>query len=80
MKKSLTFTILFCIMPSMKLNTEKILKELARIDRSQTWLADKVGISRALMSYRLKKGALVGVEDVARVLDYDPKDLIRTDD
>jgi len=60
----------------MKLNTDKIMKELVRLDKTQMWLADQCGISRALMNYRLKKGILNGIEDVAKVLDYDPKDLI----
>ena len=61
----------------MKLNTDKIIKELIRLDRTRTWLANKCGISRSLLDYRMKTQILNGVEDVARVLDYDPKDLIR---
>lgn len=60
----------------MKLNTDKITRELERLDRTKTWLAKQCGISRALLDYRLKKQVLNGIEDVARVLDYDPKDLI----
>ena len=61
----------------MELNIEKIEKELVRLDRSKTWLAEKCGISRALLNYRLQNRTIKGVEDVARILDYDPKDLIK---
>jgi len=61
----------------MELKTDKIMKELKRLGKSQAWLARQIGTSRAALHYRLKHRLIVGVEDVAKVLDYEPKDLIR---
>jgi hypothetical protein len=62
----------------MELNTEKIDNELKRLGKSRAWLAHKIGISRQLLYYRLDKRIFIGVEDIAKALDfYDGKDLIR---
>ncbi len=69
--------MVYCV--HMKLKVEKIEKELERLDRSKSWLARKCGISRALLNYRLQNKILNGVEIIAKILDYDPKDLIEED-
>jgi hypothetical protein len=63
----------------MKLNVKKIEKELKRLGKPKVWLAKQCGISRALLNYRLQNKTLKGVEGLAAVLDYDPKDLILAD-
>ena len=62
---------------TMKLHVDKIDKELIRLGKPKSWLAKQCGISRALLNYRMQNRTLAGVEDIARVLDYDPKDLIK---
>ena len=61
----------------MKLNTPKIKNELKRLGKTQTWLADKAGMSRQLLSYVLLKQALSGAEKIGKALDIEPRDLIK---
>ncbi len=62
----------------MKLNTDKIFKELDRLGQTQSWLAEKAGISRQLLNYLLKKQSLKGAEKIGGALDIEPRDLIRS--
>ena len=61
----------------MELNTNKIYKELRRLGKSQSWLAKEAGMSRQLLSYLLKAKSLKGIENIGRVLDIEPRDLIK---
>ena len=61
----------------MKLNTEKIYKELNRLNRTIYWLAQEIGTSKQLVSYWLQKESLSGADRIAKVFDMDPKDLIK---
>ena len=60
----------------MKLNVEKILNELKRIDRSQAWLAKQIPTSQQLVNYWLNSGSLRGAVPISKVLQVDPKDLV----
>ena len=61
----------------MELNTDKIKKELTRLGKTQTWLADQADMSRQLLSYVLINKALSGAEKIGRALDIEPRDLIK---
>ena len=61
----------------MKLNTDKIKSELKRLGKTQTWLADRAGMSRQLLSYVLIKQALSGAVKIGKALDIEPRDLIK---
>ena len=61
----------------MELNTDKIKKELKRLGKNQTWLADQAGMSRQLLSYVLINKALTGATPIGRALDIEPRDLIK---
>lgn len=61
----------------MKLNTDKIHKELKRLDKSQSWLAEKAGMSRQLLNYLLKSQSFKGAEKIGKALDIEPRDLIK---
>ena len=61
----------------MKLNTDKIFKELDRLEQTQTWLAEKAGMSKQLLNYLLKQKSLAGAEKIGRALDIEPRDLIK---
>ena len=60
----------------MKLNVEKIRKDLKRMKKNESWLAEKMEISRALLSYRLKSENITHAQDIADALGFDGKDLI----
>ena len=61
----------------MELNTYKIRRELKRLKKTQGWLANKMKISKQLLSYRLNSRRITHAEGIAKALDLDPKDLIR---
>ena len=61
----------------MELNTDKIKKELRRLGKNQTWLANQADMSRQLLSYTLLKKSLSGAEKIGRALDIEPRDLIK---
>ena len=61
----------------MKLNVEKIISELERMDRSQAWLAKQIGTSQQLVNYWLATASLRGAEPIAKVFHLEPKDLIK---
>lgn len=60
----------------MKLNTKKIRAELDRIDKSQTWLADRLGISRQRVWQILRDASLKNAERIGKALNINPRDLI----
>jgi len=60
----------------MKLNVVKIRRELRKLERPETWLANQSGVSRQRMSYWMKTQSLAGAEYIAKVFDIDPKDLL----
>ena len=60
----------------MKLNIDKIKKELKRLDKTPYWLAKEIGTSKQLVSYWLRTKSLSGADPIAKVLDMEAKDLI----
>ncbi len=60
----------------MKLNIQKIKKELERLSQNQTWLAKKMDISRQLLSYMIRSEKITHAEKIAKALNLDPRDLI----
>lgn len=65
------------MMQFMKLNTEKILKELTRIGETQVWLAKQLGVTRQRVNQILSAGSLRNAERIGKVFSMDPKDLIK---
>jgi len=63
-------------MKKLKLNTKKVKSELARIDRTQTWLAEQIGTTRQSVSEMLRNGSVKAAEKIGHVLGIEPKDLI----
>ncbi len=61
----------------MKLNTDKIFKELSRLEETQTWLANESGMSKQLLNYLLKKESIAGAKKIGRALGIEPRDLIK---
>jgi len=61
----------------MELNTYKIRKELKRLKKTQGWLADKMKISKQLLSYRLNSKRITHAEGIAKALGINPRDLIK---
>lgn len=60
----------------MKLHVTKIRAELKRIKKNDSWLAKKMNISRALMSYRLRSEKITHAQGIANALGLDGRDLI----
>jgi len=64
----------------MRLHTEKIEKELARLGMSKYQLGKKMGVNRQwiyqVLSRKYKGTTLKTVDKIAKALDFDPKDLI----
>lgn len=61
----------------MKLNTEKIESELKRIGRNKKWLAEKMKVYPSMITYIFKYKPITQAERIAKVLNLDPKDLIK---
>jgi hypothetical protein len=52
--------------------------ELARINKSHSWLAKKLGLSsRQALDYYLKLSRPYNLKKMAEILGVDPKDLIK---
>jgi len=62
----------------MKINVEKIEKERKRQGLTAMELARRIGITRATYSFFLRAGStkLNTLVKIAKVLDFDPKDLL----
>jgi hypothetical protein len=60
----------------MELNTQKIKNELKRVKQNQTWLANKMNVSRQLLSYMILSKKITHAERIAKALNLDPRDLI----
>ena len=60
----------------IKLNTEKVRAILGNMDKNETWLASKIGISRQLLSYHMIKESIRGAELIAPILGLEAKDLL----
>jgi len=65
------------MMRIMKLNIDKIKSELTRIGKNQSWLANKLGVSRQRVSSIFRMASLKNAERIGKVLDIEPRDLIR---
>ena len=62
----------------MRVNTEKIKKEIKRKGWSITHFADECGISRQAVYdiYKNQRTSLRILSEIGKALDYDPKDLL----
>ena len=60
----------------MKLNTEKIKKELKDDERTKTWLARKVGISPQSIRYILRTGSTSKIDEISAALGVEPQELV----
>jgi hypothetical protein len=60
----------------LKLNVEKIEKELERLGKSKYWLAKQAKRSPQIVLYWLDTASLRGAEPIAQVFNIDPKDLV----
>ena len=61
----------------MQLNVQKIKKELKRVKQNQTWLANKMNVSRQLLSYMIISKKITHAERIAKGLNLNPRDLIQ---
>lgn len=61
----------------MKLNVVKIKKELKRLGKTDSWLAEEINTSKQLVGYWLHTRSLAGTERIAKALNLDPRDLIK---
>jgi predicted transcriptional regulator len=64
----------------MRLNTEKIKKEMARLNWTQTRLAKEMGVKRQYVQYMLKSGTNPTIKTINRfaaALDVSPMDLVQ---
>lgn len=60
----------------MKLDIEKILKELKKVGRNKVWLANQIGCSRQALNYILKIGPEKAAVKIAPVFGLGREDLI----
>lgn len=63
-------------MKHFKLNTKKVRIALGLRDKNETWLAKQCGVSKQVLSDWMKRESLAGVKPIAKVLGFEPKDLI----
>lgn len=61
----------------MKLNTKKIENELKRIGKNKIWLAEQMKVYPSMITYIFHNKPITQAERIAKVLNLDPKDLIR---
>lgn len=61
----------------MKLNTDKIINELKRLGKNRSWLAKQMRVYPSMISYIFDKKPITQAEKIAKILDIDPKDLIK---
>lgn len=61
----------------MKLNTEKIKQELKRINKTQTWLADELGVTRQRVYQIINFGSIKNAERIGKIFKINAKDLIK---
>jgi hypothetical protein len=59
-----------------KLNTTRLRIELARINETQTWLAEQCGCTKQNISHIIKHRRINLVFEMSEALKIDPKDLI----
>jgi len=62
---------------TMKMDTTKIKQELERLGKNQSWLANKMNVSRQLLFYMVKSKKITHAERIAKALNLDPRDLIK---
>jgi len=61
----------------MKLNSKKVKREMERLGLTYQEVADKAKLnSRQIVFYYLKAQSFKSAEMFAKILNYDPKDLI----
>ena len=77
MKKILAFYKIDDISNFMELNTNKIMKELERLGKNRSWLADQMGVYPSMITYIFKEKPITQAEKIGKILDIEPKDLIR---
>ena len=64
-------------MKTLELNTEKILAEMKRLGHRKGWLATKLNVRPAMVSYILKKKPVSFAVRLGKIFGIDAKDLIR---
>jgi len=62
---------------SVQLNTDKIKSEMDRMGVKKLWLAAKLKNTPAMVTYIFKHKPITFANKLARILNLDPKDLIR---
>lgn len=60
------------------LNSELIICLLEQRGKTQTWLADIIGVSRQVVSRALLQNSVIYAERFGNALGLDPKDLLLT--
>jgi len=60
-----------------KLNVNKVEREIERLGICKAELARRIGISRQLLYYTLKKQQVFHIYKMAELFDMDPKDLLK---
>ena len=64
-------------MEKLQLNKKKVDLELRRLNKTYTWLAQEIGISKALLSYHVILKTIKAAEMIAPVFKLHAKDLIK---
>jgi DNA-binding Xre family transcriptional regulator len=77
-KKFLTSCFSYDLKAVMKLNISKINRELQRLGISKPQFAERIGITKQAVYYIFEheSARFRTIEDIARALDLDPKDLL----
>jgi hypothetical protein len=57
--------------------TEFFKDQEKQIDRNLSWVARQIGTDRSNVAYWIKSKTIIGAEPLAKVLNVDPKDLIK---
>jgi hypothetical protein len=61
---------------SQKLDTTRLRVELAKINKTRTWLAEQCGCTKQNISHIIKHQRINLVFEMSEALKIDPKDLI----
>ncbi len=64
-------------MKTLELNTDKILAEMKRLGYRKGWLAARLNIRPAMVSYILKKKPVSYAVRLGKIFGIDAKDLIK---
>jgi plasmid maintenance system antidote protein VapI len=73
----LLFVLIGVIGIFMELNAEKIIKELERLNKTRSWLAEQMGVYPSWITYISKERPITQAERIGKVLGIEPRDLIK---